>query len=54
MADGRLTILLAHLAPELQVAGAQPGSRSEAPWFAASSGPLIIVGGVCLDIQVQR
>ncbi|EFJ49304.1 hypothetical protein VOLCADRAFT_90096 [Volvox carteri f. nagariensis] len=53
MADGRLAVLLAHLAPEQQGTASQPGSRVETPWFAASSGPLVIVGGVCLDIQAQ-
>ncbi|GLC33240.1 hypothetical protein PLESTB_000355700 [Pleodorina starrii] len=53
MADGRLAVLLAHLAPEQQGGSSPPGARSEAPWFAASNGPLVIVGGVCLDIQAQ-
>ncbi|GLI65002.1 hypothetical protein VaNZ11_008428 [Volvox africanus] len=51
MADGRLAVLLAHLATEHEGTQSQPGSRVESPWFAASNGPLVIIGGVCLDIQ---
>ncbi|GFR48532.1 hypothetical protein Agub_g10428, partial [Astrephomene gubernaculifera] len=58
MADGRLAVLLAHLAPSQHPSSSQPGRQplpglGEVPWTIACSGPLVIIGGACLDIQAQ-
>eukprot|EP00198_Chlamydomonas_reinhardtii_P002433 XP_001691769.1 predicted protein [Chlamydomonas reinhardtii] len=55
-AEQRLAVLLAHLAPAQQQANvAQPGSRVQGSNSAlvSNNGPLVIVGGICLDIQAK-
>ncbi|KAG2450845.1 hypothetical protein HYH02_004679 [Chlamydomonas schloesseri] len=55
-AEQRLAVLLAHLAPAQQANAAQPGSRaqgSESAIVVSNNGPLVIVGGICLDIQAK-
>ncbi len=57
MANARLSVLLAHLHPS-QLAdpspGLPPGSRHGAvSWTINPNLPLVIVGGLCLDIQAR-
>ncbi|KAG2422599.1 hypothetical protein HXX76_010381 [Chlamydomonas incerta] len=56
-AEQRLAVLLAHLAPAQQQANvAAPGSRAHgdsALVVSNNGGPLVIVGGICLDIQAK-
>ena len=57
MAEQRLAVLLAHLQPLQQDAAAiaRPGIQPEPRWASVSAGrPIVIVGGVVLDVQVRR